>query len=84
MFGLLSPFLDGASLTVLGYRNEGCTLDTPGMLMVNGCTWAHVVQAVGRLTEVPQDWMLSSKDRAAINGECSPQGILIPSPGGKP
>lgn len=80
--GLLSPLLENAALTVLGYRNEGGTLDTPGMLMVNGCSWAHAVQAAGHLCETPQQALLSSEEVAALNGSRSPQGILIRSPVG--
>jgi len=80
--GLLSPLLGNAPLAVLGYRNEGGTLDTPGMLMVNGCTWAHAVQAAGRLCEIPQDVLLSAAEVAALSGECSPQGTLIPTQDG--
>lgn len=76
--GLLSPLLGNAALTVLGYRKEGGTLDTPGMLMVNGCTWAHAVQAAGRLSETPRELLLSAEELAALTGESSPQGILIP------
>lgn len=78
--GLLAPFLGNAAVTVLGYRNEGGTLDTSGMLMVNGCTWAHAVRAAGRLAGIPEDLLFSEKERAALNGECSPQGVLIPAP----
>lgn len=80
--GLLVPTLPGAALKVLGYRNKGGTLDTPGMLMVNGCTWAHVVQSAGLDAGVPPDSLLTGQELEALNGERSPQGILFPGPDG--
>ena len=70
--GLLSPLSGNVALTVLGYRNEGGTLDTPGMLMVNGCTWAHAVQAAGRLAGVTQNQLLSGEELAPWLSQTSP------------
>jgi len=69
-------------LSVLGYRNEGGTLDTPGMLMVNGCSWAHIIQLVGGIAEIPQDSLLTGEEIDALNGKRSPQGLLGPAPEG--
>jgi phosphoketolase len=74
MHGLLGPLQESGSLRVLGYRNAGGTLDTPGMLFVNGASWAHVLLAAG------QAECLSAEEQAALRGECSPQGIICPLP----
>lgn len=79
LWGVLGPHLAGRALTVLGYQNLGGTLDTPGMLMVNRCTWAHCLAAASALL----GWeaaLLSAEERAALAGEVPPQGILIPPP----
>ena len=68
-------------MSVLGYRNEGGTLDSPGMLMVNRCTWAHCVLEAARLIGVPEQHLLTKAELAAISGEMSPHGIIIPFPG---
>lgn len=72
--GLLGPLHEKGHLRVLGYRNAGGTLDTPGMLFVNGASWAHVLVAAG------QAEVLSAAEHAALRGECSPQGIICPMP----
>jgi phosphoketolase len=81
LWGLLGPLMEQRSLVVLGYRNEGGTLDTPGMLMVNGCTWAHCLRAVAEAISLhPQD-LLTQKELAALAGGRNPQGVIIPFPG---
>jgi len=78
--GLLAPVLDGAALKVLGYRNKGGTLDTPGMLIVNGCTWAHAVQEAGLLLGIPGSGLLSKEEGSALNGERVSQCVHFPFP----
>ncbi|QGZ37746.1 phosphoketolase [Pseudoduganella flava] len=51
MLGVLRR-LDGgpASTEALGYIGRGGTLDVPGMLLANRCTWAHAVHAAARVS----------------------------------
>jgi phosphoketolase len=80
IWGIAGPLLDGRSLNVLGYRNAGGTLDTPGMLMVNGCTWAHCVEAAAKQLGLDPAAVLAGEERAALAGQIPPQGVLIPRP----
>jgi phosphoketolase len=80
IWGILGPWLSERSMTVLGYRNAGGTLDTPGMLMVNGCTWAHVVDAAARHLAVDSSELLRREERDALAGRIPPQGVVIPLP----
>lgn len=77
--GLLSPAHE-KPLSVLGYRNEGGTLDTPGMMMVNGCTWAHIVSEAARLTGRDRASLLTGEEREALDGRRAPQGTILPVP----
>ncbi len=72
--GLLGPLHERGSLRVLGYRNTGGTLDTPGMLFVNGASWAHVLMEAGFAN------LLSVEEEAALRGKRSPQGVICPMP----
>jgi phosphoketolase len=71
---------DGGRLSVLGYRNRGGTLDTPGMLFVNRCTWAHCVAEAARLLRLPQQELLDEGEIAALAGRAEPQGVIVPHP----
>ncbi len=42
----------------LGYANRGGTLDTPGLLQANGCTWKHAVRAVAGMLGTDADVLL--------------------------
>jgi len=81
-WGLLGPLLGGRKLAVLGFRNKGGTLDTPGMLFVNRCTWAHCVSEAARLLDWPVQEVLTGHELAALRGEVAPQGLIIPQPDG--
>ncbi len=74
VYGFLGPLHERGQLRVLGYRNNGGTLDTPGMLFVNGASWAHALVAAG--------WQstLGEEEQAALRGERSPQGVICPLP----
>jgi phosphoketolase len=81
IWGLLGPRMqDGGRLSVLGYRNRGGTLDTPGMLFVNRCTWAHCVAEAARLLRLPQQELLDEGEIAALAGRAEPQGVIVPHP----
>lgn len=81
IWGVLGPLHGSAPLSILGYRNEGGTLDTSGMMMVNRCTWAHCLLECARILGTAPGDLLESRELAALHGEASPHGVLIPFPG---
>jgi hypothetical protein len=81
LVGLLEPFHRARSIAALGYINRGGTYDTPGLLFVNRCSWAHCVSEVARLGGFETERLLDTSELAALNGETNPQGIIVPEPG---
>lgn len=78
LLGVLHPLNTGSHQTVgLGFINQGGTLNVPGMLFVNRCTWAHILQEVTRILSLSGENLLSSEERAALSGKISPEGILF-------
>lgn len=80
MWGIFGPQSAG-KMSVLGYSNEGGTLNTPGMLFINSCSWAHCVVEAARLLGLPEERFLSETELAALAGHLNPQGVIVPSPG---
>jgi phosphoketolase len=74
--GMLSPLLQGRNYRTLGFINEGGTLNVPGMLFVNKCTWAHAVWESLTLLGKPVEKVLSDKEIKALTGKLSPNGVL--------
>lgn len=74
--GHLSRLLpDPRHSRVLGYVNQGGTLDEAGMLFANRCTWAHVLLAVAEVTTSdPQQW-LNEVEWAAASGSGDPLAL---------
>ncbi|WP_363800803.1 xylulose 5-phosphate 3-epimerase [Lysobacter firmicutimachus] len=71
--GALRRLDDGPALTAaLGYRNRGGTLDTPGLMFANRCTWAHVLAAAAGLTGRKASTWLSPAEYAATRGLATP------------
>ena len=63
---------------VLGYTNQGGTLNVDGMLFANRCTWAHAVASVALgLGELPEV-LLNEDEFAAMTGTGDPKAILEP------
>lgn len=74
--GHLWPILPDARQTaVLGYRNQGGTLDEAGMQFANGATWAHVLQACAQLLGVPPSTWLSAEEAASVAGQGDPAAV---------
>lgn len=75
--GILWPLLDNeAGTPVLGYVNQGGTLDEDGMLFANRCTWAHVIaSAATGLGELPEV-LLNEAEFAALAGQGDPQVLF--------
>ncbi|MEX2221247.1 MAG: xylulose 5-phosphate 3-epimerase [Candidatus Rokuibacteriota bacterium] len=77
LLGVLQPLCTGPLTAGLGFINHGGTLDTPGMLFVNGATWAHVLDVVARLLAMDRVALLTDEEQAALDHRVSPQGVLI-------
>ena len=77
--GTIWPLLTNVALTpVLGYTNQGGTLNVDGMLFANRCTWAHAVASVALgLGELPEV-LLNEDEFAAMTGTGDPKAILEP------
>jgi phosphoketolase len=78
ILGVLQPLNTGADHTVcLGYIGQGGTLTTAGMLFVNRCTWAHILNEAARLLGIDATELLSKDEIAALNGKANPEGVII-------
>jgi phosphoketolase len=77
--GTVWPLLSNVALTpVLGYTNQGGTLNEDGMLFANRCTWAHAVASVAiGLGELPEV-LLNEEEFAAMAGMGDPAVIFNP------
>ncbi|PLW81352.1 xylulose 5-phosphate 3-epimerase [Kineobactrum sediminis] len=82
MIGAIWPLLtDAVQTPVLGYINQGGTLDEAGMLFANRSTWAHVLAAsAAALGDEPEKFLRAEEYRAVI-GETEPAVILHAQPG---
>lgn len=54
--------------SALGYKNRGGTLDANGLLLANGCSWAHLLAELAKLTGENLSAWLNDEELAAING----------------
>ncbi len=77
LLGVVHPLSSGPLTVALGFTNHGGTLDTDGMLFVNGATWAHAVEVVARLLGMDRAALLTADERAALDRRVSPQGVLF-------
>jgi phosphoketolase len=80
MLGLLRRLDGGPSRTVArGYINRGGTLDVPGMLFANRCSWAHLIDAAAPLAGWTREDLLTPAECAAIDGRGTAADLLQPS-----
>jgi phosphoketolase len=77
LLGVIHPLCTGPLTAGLGFTNHGGTLDTGGMLFVNGATWAHAVERVASLCGIDPATLLTDEEQAALGGRVSPQDVLI-------
>ncbi len=76
--GLLKPLcIDGKRTCALGYIGQGGTLTPPGLLYVNKCTWAHILDLCSAILPVRRSSLLSAQQQAALDGILSPEGPII-------
>ncbi|WP_346840092.1 xylulose 5-phosphate 3-epimerase [Microbulbifer sp. SAOS-129_SWC] len=66
----------GGRHTCCGYRNQGGTLDTEGMLFANGCSWLQLLQSLAALLEVELSEWLEANELAALAGKADPRPLL--------
>ncbi|HSW57320.1 MAG TPA: hypothetical protein VLH15_02855 [Dehalococcoidales bacterium] len=78
LIGTLQPLHTGRSkMGGLGYINHGGTLNVPGMLFVNRCSWAHILEETARVLAAPREALLTAPELAAIDGKSRPEGVII-------
>lgn len=75
--GLLQAIDTGAGTLALGYRNAGGTLNEAGMLFVNHQSWAHIVDAAGKLLGLRRPKLLTRDEQAVLDGKLSPHGVVL-------
>ncbi|WP_372986259.1 xylulose 5-phosphate 3-epimerase [Marinobacter sp.] len=68
-------FPEAAHTRVLGYINQGGTLNVAGMLFANRCSWGHALAACAQVMEQPPGEWLSSAELAAVEGRGDPSVI---------
>lgn len=77
MLGALRRLDSGPRRTAaLGYINRGGTLDVPGLLFANRCSWAHLVEAAASMLERPAYDLLSAGEVEALAGRGDPLVIM--------
>ncbi|ASC65764.1 xylulose 5-phosphate 3-epimerase [Achromobacter denitrificans] len=77
MLGVLRRLDDGPARTrALGYISRGGTLDVPGMLFANRCTWAHAVDAAAAVAGWRREDVLDAPRLQAIDGRGNPADLL--------
>jgi phosphoketolase len=78
LLGTLQPLNTGSErTTALGYINHGGTLNVPGMLFVNRCTWAHIMEEAARVLGTSREALLTAPELAALDGKACPEGVII-------
>jgi phosphoketolase len=77
LLGALQPLNTGQHTAGLGFVNHGGTLSVAGMMFVNRCSWAHVVDESARLLELSRQDLLTGEELAALDGRASPEGVLF-------
>lgn len=78
LLGTLQALYTGWERTaVLGYINQGGTLNDLGLLFINRATWAHVLAESARILDVSKDTLLTEREIQALEGKISPEGVIV-------
>lgn len=73
LIGVLRRIDDGPKrLLAHGYASRGGTLDAPGMLFANRCSWAHLTASAATLLGLGLDQLLNAAEAAAVAGRGDP------------
>ncbi|PIR37741.1 MAG: xylulose 5-phosphate 3-epimerase [Alphaproteobacteria bacterium CG11_big_fil_rev_8_21_14_0_20_39_49] len=75
--GIMQPMLNGRSFSTMGFIGEGGTLDIEGMLFVNKCSWAHVVQEFAIHNDINPEMLLTPQEYRAVRNIMSPCGVIF-------
>ena len=76
LIGVLRRIDEGpARLRAHGYLSRGGTLDAPGMLFANRCTWAHLVASAAALLQTDLRGLLTGPEAAAVGGHGDPHAV---------
>lgn len=77
VIGLLRRIDTGPATTKsLGYISRGGTLDVPGMLFANHCTWAHAVEATAHTLDIAAEDVLTTAELGALRAQDDPSHII--------
>lgn len=74
--GTLQPLWQGKNVSALGFINQGGTLNVDGMMFVNKCSWAHILQQVEKISDMKIN-LLNDQEKQALSGKISPENIII-------
>jgi len=78
VIGTLQSLNTGNDRTgALGYINHGGILNVPGMLFVNRCAWAHILEETARALSTSRGALLTAPELAALDGKVCPEGVII-------
>jgi phosphoketolase len=78
LLGTLYPLHTGNGQTVaLGFINQGGTLNVPGILFVNRCTWAHILAETAKILNITDASLLTAQELAALDGQACPEGVIF-------
>ncbi|MCJ7521183.1 MAG: xylulose 5-phosphate 3-epimerase [Dehalococcoidia bacterium] len=78
VLGVLHPLNTGYGRTKgLGFTVQGGTLTVSGMLFVNRCTWAHILQEAASLINIQREELLTQEELTALDGKATPEGVII-------
>ncbi len=77
LLGTLQPLNTGERTAALGFVNHGGTLSIGGMLLVNRCTWGHVLVECARTASLVREDLLTERELAALDGRAAPEGVII-------
>jgi hypothetical protein len=61
----------------LGFINQGGTLNVPGILFVNRCTWAHILAETAKILNITDASLLTAQELAALDGQACPEGVIF-------
>jgi phosphoketolase len=77
LLGALQPLNTGERTAGLGFVNHGGTLSVSGLLFINRCSWAHILAESARVLGLPREDVLTPEELAALDGNASPEGIVV-------
>lgn len=75
IIGTLQPIWNKKNVSALGFINQGGTLGVDGMMFVNECSWAHILQKVEKMSDIKIS-LLNNQERQAVERKISPHNII--------